>query len=52
MIGDSYIDILTAQNAGFKSLSVSWGYDSKTNLINKGAQNIADAPSELLDYFN
>ena len=52
MIGDSCIDILTAQNAGFKSLSVSWGYDPKTNLINKGAQNIIDAPSELLDYFN
>ena len=52
MIGDSDIDILTAENAELDILSVSWGYVSKTKLILKGAQDILESSSELLDYFN
>ena len=51
LIGDSEIDILTAQNAEMECLSVSWGYASKTKLIMKGAQEIINTPSELLEYF-
>ncbi len=51
LIGDSEIDILTAENAGFDILSVSWGYASKTKLLFKGAQDIIDSPYELIDYF-
>lgn len=51
MIGDSDIDILTAENAGFDILSVSWGYVSKTKLIMKGAQEIVSTPEEMLEYF-
>ncbi len=51
LIGDSEIDILTAENAGFDILSVSWGYASKTKLYFKGAQDILDSPFELVEYF-
>ena len=51
LIGDSEIDILTAQNAEIECLSVSWGYASKTKLIMKGAQEIINSPAELLEYF-
>lgn len=51
LIGDSEIDILTAQNAEMECLSVSWGYASKTKLIMKGAQEIINTPDELLEYF-
>lgn len=52
LIGDSDIDIKTAENADLDLLSVSWGYVSKTKLIIKGAQDILESPLELLDYFN
>ena len=51
LIGDSDIDILTAENAGFDILSVSWGYVSKTKLLIKGAQDIVDSPFDLVEYF-
>lgn len=51
LIGDSEIDIMTAENAGFDILSVSWGYISKTKLLFKGAQDILDSPFDLVEYF-
>lgn len=51
LIGDSDIDILTASNAGFDILSVSWGYVSKTKLLMKGAREIVNSPNELLEFF-
>ena len=51
LIGDSDIDILTAENAGFDVLSVTWGYVSKAKLLLKGAQDIIDSPNELVEYF-
>ena len=51
LIGDSDIDILTAENAGFDILSVTWGYVSKAKLLIKGAQDIVDSPEELVEYF-
>lgn len=51
LIGDSDIDILTAQNAEMDVLSVSWGYVSKAKLIFKGAQEIIETPQELVEYF-
>ena len=51
LIGDSDIDILTAENAGLDILSVSWGYCSKEKLINKGAQDIICSQYELAEYF-
>lgn len=51
LIGDSGVDILTAENAELDILSVSWGYTSKTKLIMSGAMEIVNDPSELLEYF-
>ena len=51
IIGDSDIDILTAQNAEMDVLSVSWGYVSKTKLLMTGAQEIINSPNELLEFF-
>jgi phosphoglycolate phosphatase len=51
LIGDSDIDILTGKNADVDVISVSWGYVLKAKLILKGAEEIVDSPSELLEYF-
>lgn len=51
IIGDSDIDILTAENAGMDVLSVSWGYVSKTKLLMSGANEIINSPKELLEFF-
>lgn len=51
LIGDSDIDLKTAENAEIDVLSVTWGYVSKTKLIYKGAQEIIDTPQDLVDYF-
>ncbi len=52
LIGDSDIDIMTAENAGFDILSVSWGYTSKSKLLFKGAQDIVNSSDELIEYFH
>lgn len=52
LIGDSEIDILTAHNAGFGTLSVSWGYASHKHLSLSGANNIVSSPEELIKYLN
>lgn len=48
-VGDSDVDILTAQNAGIRCISVSWGFKSKDDLIKSGATTIIDNPLQLLD---
>ncbi|PHU38108.1 HAD-IA family hydrolase [Agathobacter ruminis] len=49
-VGDSEVDIQTAQNAGMSCISVSWGFKSKSFLEKQGAQAIIDMPAELLRY--
>lgn len=48
-IGDSEVDLQTAQNAGLPCISVSWGFRDKDYLIECGAKTIIDYPSEILD---
>lgn len=48
-IGDSEVDLQTAQNAGLPCISVSWGFRDKDYLIECGAKTIIDHPSEILD---
>lgn len=47
-IGDSNVDVFTAQNAGLKCCAVSWGFRPKKELSDAGAEFIADKPSEIL----
>ena len=49
-IGDSEVDIETAKNAGLPCLSVSWGFRSRSLLIESGASQICDTPCELFDH--
>lgn len=46
-IGDSDVDLMTAQNAGMHCISVSWGYRSHEFLRALGDQPIAATPQEL-----
>ena len=47
-VGDSDVDILTAENAGLPCISVLWGFRDKDFLIKHGAKTLISAPSELL----
>jgi len=47
-IGDSEVDIETAENAGLDCISVSWGFKDKEFLKSNGAKIIIDKPEQLL----
>lgn len=49
-IGDSEVDIATAENAGIDCLSVTWGFRDKSYLQNAGAKHLIDRPEEIPDY--
>lgn len=51
-VGDSEVDIRTAQNAEMDCISVSWGFKGREYLKNNGADIIIDSPKELLGFFN
>ena len=47
MVGDSAVDIQTAHNAAICSVGVSWGFRSREELEQAGADHIADTVEEL-----
>ncbi len=47
MVGDSAVDVQTARNAAIRSVGVSWGFRSREELEQAGADHIADTPDEL-----
>ncbi len=47
-VGDSFVDVETAQNAGVKCIGVTWGYRLKSDL--EGADYIIDEPQEMLNF--
>lgn len=47
-IGDSNVDIFTAQNAELRCCGVSWGFRQVEELIDAGAEFIANSPEEIL----
>ena len=47
VIGDSTMDLDTATNAGMKAVAVAWGYHDRQRLLDAGAIEIIDNPSEL-----
>ena len=49
-VGDSDVDLLTAQNAGLPCISVSWGFRSRSFLLAHGAARIADSPAALEEF--
>lgn len=49
MVGDSAVDIETAKRAGIISVGVSWGFRSREELEQAGADHIADSVQQLGD---
>ena len=49
-VGDSEVDILTAENAGVDCLSVTWGFKDRAFLQENGAKIFIDEPSQILAY--
>lgn len=47
-VGDTNTDIQTAINAGFSSVGVLWGFRTKEELIESGANYIVSNPKEIL----
>ncbi|MCR4831590.1 MAG: HAD hydrolase-like protein [Pseudobutyrivibrio sp.] len=50
LIGDTKFDAQGASNMGIRCIGVSWGFGSKWDLEDYGAEVILDNPSEVLDY--
>ena len=48
-VGDSEVDMATAQNAGLTSVGVTWGFRDRALLQERGADYIIDEPKQLLD---
>jgi phosphoglycolate phosphatase len=47
-VGDSDIDMQTAERAGMRSVGVLWGYQDRERLVSGGAGIIVDCPQDLL----
>jgi phosphoglycolate phosphatase len=49
-VGDSDVDIVTARNAGLRSVVVTWGFRDEEFLLAQGAETIIRKPLELLEF--
>ena len=47
-VGDSEVDVLTAQNAGVPCLSVTWGFRDRGEIEAAGGTHFCDTPEELV----
>ena len=51
-IGDSDVDVLTAQNAEVDMLGVDWGFQDKEKLLQAGAPIVVDTAEKIWEYIN
>jgi phosphoglycolate phosphatase len=49
-VGDSSIDMKTANSAGMFAMGVSWGFRTIEELMENGAKKIVDNPLEIIDF--
>ena len=49
MIGDTSFDMVMARAAGVRAIGVAWGYHTPRELIEAGAEAVADTPQHLGD---
>lgn len=49
LVGDSEVDMLTARAAGFLAVGVTWGYRSREELSEAGAEIILNHPADFLE---
>lgn len=47
MVGDREHDMLAAVDLGVRPIGAAWGYGSRTELLEAGAEALADSPAEL-----
>lgn len=47
-VGDSRIDMITAKNAGCFALGASWGYQTREDLVEGGADDVIGHPQDVL----
>ena len=48
-VGDSDVDLATAQNAGLPCISVLWGFRDREFLVERGAKIFVEKPMEITD---
>ncbi|WP_321516617.1 HAD family hydrolase [Marinifilum fragile] len=51
-IGDSGVDMATAQNSGMHAVGVLWGFREMEELLTNGAQTILENPMDLMTSFD
>lgn len=51
-VGDSDVDVQTAQNAGLPCISVLWGFRDKEELEMCGATTFVERPEEIVQYLS
>ena len=49
-VGDSEVDIDTADNAGIDCVCVTWGFRTREQLFRAGARYVVDTPEELVRF--
>ncbi len=47
-VGDSGVDMQTAKNSGVEAVGVTWGFRSRPELEENGADHIVDQPKEIV----
>jgi phosphoglycolate phosphatase len=50
MIGDTQYDMTMAQHGGVRGIGVDWGYHHPRELLEAGAEFVAESPRALLEY--
>ena len=50
VIGDAIYDMQMAKSAGAAAIGVAWGYATVSELIDAGADHIAQAPTDILEW--
>jgi phosphoglycolate phosphatase len=51
-VGDGETDVQTAQNAGVRCIGCEWGFRSREQLTEAGADILIQHPGEILDYLS
>lgn len=51
-VGDSNVDVFTADNAGVDMLGVDWGFRGREELVSAGAQVVVSSAKEITEYIN